>query len=80
MDVQLALGTGASSVGSAALKEWQTAVSAGVGFGGVILTLLVNASLARRAEDRRRRHDRLALRTVFRRELASLRDSISGRR
>ena len=61
---------------SAALKEWQTAVSAGVGFVGVILTLLVNASLARRVDNRRRLHDRLALRVVFRSELVSLRNEM----
>jgi len=60
------------------LKEWQTAISAGVGFFGLILTLLVNAWLARRVENRKRRHDRLALRTVFRSELGSLRDQAIG--
>jgi hypothetical protein len=62
----------------ATLKEWQIAVSAGVGFFGVILTLLFNAWLARRVEIRKRRHDRLALRTSFRSELGSLRDQSIG--
>lgn len=63
---------------ASALKEWQTAVSALVGFTGVIVTLLVNAWLARRADDRTRRHDRLALRMVFRSELAALMDQAIG--
>jgi hypothetical protein len=63
---------------AAVLKEWQTAVSALAGFVGVILTLLVNAWLGRRADNLTRRHDRLALRTVFRSELASLTDQATG--
>jgi hypothetical protein len=63
---------------SATLKDWQTAISATVGFCGVILTLLVNACLARKMESRRRQHDRMALRTAFETEFSFLKMQAEG--
>jgi hypothetical protein len=60
------------------LRDWQTAISATVGFCGVILTLLVNAHLARASESRRRWHDRMALRTAFETEFSFLKVQAEG--
>jgi hypothetical protein len=56
----------------ATLKDWQTAISATAGFCAVVLTLIVNAWLARATENRQRRHKRMALRTAFETELSFL--------
>jgi hypothetical protein len=59
-------------------KEWQTAIGALLGFGGVMLTLSRNAAAVRHADDRRRLADANALRVALAEELRHMRDSAQG--
>jgi hypothetical protein len=59
------------------LQRWQTAVSAVLGFTGVILALVVNAWLARRQVRDNREHERLALARALASELRFLYEAFS---
>jgi hypothetical protein len=58
------------------LSRWQTLVGALLGFGGVILTLLVNAALARRTERLTREREMKALCVALQQELLEYRKAL----
>ena len=61
------------------LKEYQTGTSALVGFAGVIVTLVVNAWLARRARRQERQHEAEVLRRAIVSEFASILEELRKR-
>jgi hypothetical protein len=61
------------------LKDYQTGVSAFVGFVGVIVTLVFNAWLARRARRQERKHEGEVLRRAIVSEFASIREELKKR-
>jgi len=60
------------------VKEWQTLVVGVVGFTGVIVTLLVNASIARSVRRNEQAHERAVLRRTLLSEFRIRRDSLES--
>lgn len=61
------------------LKEYQTLIVGVVGFAGVIVTLIVNARLARQHHSREIDHEAKVLRVAVRAELEAIRDAFEER-
>ena len=69
----------ASAVPTPFIRQFQTLVVGIVGFVGVVITLMVNAVLARRQQDRAIRHQTNTLRVALRAELEIIREAFLDR-
>jgi hypothetical protein len=61
------------------VQRFQSAVVGVIGFAGVIITLIVNAHLARTQQDRAIAHDRQMVQVALVAELTKVRDTIKAR-